>query len=275
MSTQPSTLGDRNQAFFDSLALSANRPPWMNDLVSQIQTEIVARLDWIGIPHQASDSIRLLDYACGSGDLSRTLFPYVNEAKGIDISSAMVKAYNDQARAADIPEQKMCAVQGDILAPTEESEAESRLAGSEWQGFDIAVMSMALHHVAPPEDAIVKLIERLKEGGVLAIVDWDLASIVSHEAHPKFGPGDHGSHSHHHAHHGGRMAGHMHNVAPGSEHTITRAGFGKEEMEKMFADAGCEDVGFVEFNDGTRLGDGEQAVMQRLFVAKGKKRGMK
>lgn len=182
----------------------------------------------------------------------------------------MVKAYNDQARAAGVPEQKMCAVQGNILATTEDGENGNRFASTDWSGFDIAVMSMALHHVAAPEDAIAKLVERLKEGGVLFIIDWDLSSIVLHEAHPKFGPGDHDSHSHNHGH---QHAGHAHNVVPGSEHTITRAGFGKEEMVKMFADAGCEDVGFVEFKDMTRRGDGEQAVLQRLFLAKGKKKG--
>lgn len=43
----------------------------MKDLGKQIQAEVVARLDWIGIPQKASDDIRLLDYACGSGELSR------------------------------------------------------------------------------------------------------------------------------------------------------------------------------------------------------------
>lgn len=186
----------------------------------------------------------------------------------MDVSTAMVKAYNDQARAAGVPEQKMCAVQGNVLATTEESGAESRFSDAEWQDFDIVIMSMALHHVAPPEEAIMKLVERLKEGGVLVIIDWDLKSIVFHDQHPIFGPGDHNGHSHDHGHH---HAGHAHNVVPGSEHTITRAGFGREEIEKMFIDAGCEDVDFVEFKDGTRLGDGEQAVMQRLFIAKGKK----
>ncbi|KAL9026581.1 MAG: hypothetical protein Q9196_004776, partial [Gyalolechia fulgens] len=255
-----------------SLVSAPNRAPWISDLANQIQTEVVACLDWIGIPQQASGDTRLLDYACGSGELSRTLFPYVNEAKGIDVSAASVKAYNDQAGAAGVSEEKMYAVQGNILAPIEDAGAEDPFADAVWQGFDIAVMSMALHHVAPPEDAIVKLVERLKEGGVLVIIDWSLSSIVFQDAHPKFGPGDHGSHSHGH--------GHQHlpqvlNVAPGSEHTITRAGFDKEEMEKMFADAGCEDVGFAEFKDMTRLGDGEHAVMQRLFIAKGKKKGTK
>ncbi|KAL8944128.1 MAG: hypothetical protein Q9216_000633 [Gyalolechia sp. 2 TL-2023] len=272
MSTQPSTLGGRNQVFFDSLASSGNRQPWMNDLVSQIQTEVIARVDWIGIQEHPSEDTRLLDYACGAGELSRTLFPYVSEAKGIDVSGAMVKAYNDQARAAGVPEQKMCAVVGDMLAVTEGGGDGNRVTDAEWSGFDFAVMSMALHHVAPPEDAVMKLVERLKEGGVLVIVDWDLSSIVFHDAHPKFGPGDHGGHSYGH---GQPHAGQTHNVVPGSEQTITRAGFGKEEMEKMFTDAGCEDVGFEEFKEMTRLGDGEQAVMQRLFIAKGKKKGTK
>ncbi|KAL8721226.1 MAG: hypothetical protein Q9225_002038 [Loekoesia sp. 1 TL-2023] len=265
--------------FFDSLASAVNRPPWMNDLVNQIQTEVVARLDWLGIsslPEQTSDNVRLLDYACGAGELSRTLFPYVNEAKGIDISAAMVKSYNDHAHAARIPKEEMCAVQGDMLATNKDCKAKSSFADKEWFEFDLAVMSMALHHVAPPEEAINKLVERLKEGGILVIIDWELSSIVFHEAgHPRFNPGDHGSQTHDHLHHRMAISGHAHNVVPGSEHTITRAGFSKEEMERMLADAGCEVVEFVEFKNQTRLGDGEQAVMQRLFLTKGRKSGTK
>lgn len=54
----------------------------MKDLTNQIQTELIARLDWIGIlannnqdapgaSEQTTPRIRLLDYACGSGELSR------------------------------------------------------------------------------------------------------------------------------------------------------------------------------------------------------------
>lgn len=177
----------------------------------------------------------------------------------------MVREYNDHALAAGIPEEKMHAVQGNILAPSlppSESQ-EIPFAEKEWFDFDIILLSMALHHVPSPSDAITKLTARLAQGGVLIIIDWLLSSIVYHDSgEPRFGLP---------SHHGGGNNNHAHNVVPGSEHTITRAGFEKEEMEGFFRDAGCVDVGFLGFEEMTRLGDGEGAVEQKLFVARTRK----
>ncbi|KAL8948266.1 MAG: hypothetical protein Q9222_005537 [Ikaeria aurantiellina] len=252
------------------------RRPWMNDLVQQIQAEVLARLDWMGISRlqkksqgseQKESKVRMLDYACGWGELSRTLFPFVDEARGIDLSAAMVKAYNENASTAKIAPEQMHALQGDLLS-SKAADDGNPFGGEEWFDFDVAVMSMALHHVASPDDAVKTLVERVKERGLVLIVDWELDSV-------KFNEGaDRGHQSAHHRHHHGGHHAHAHNVVPGSEHTITRAGFGKEEMKKMFWDAGCDDVDFVEFAEMTRLGDGQQAVMQRLFLAKGRKGGV-
>lgn len=48
----------------------------------------------------------------------------------------------------------------------------SALNDPEWFGFDIAVMSMALHHVSDPVEMLRRLGQRLKNGRTLVIVDW-------------------------------------------------------------------------------------------------------
>ncbi|KAL8919053.1 MAG: hypothetical protein Q9208_007019 [Pyrenodesmia sp. 3 TL-2023] len=257
----------------------------MKDLVAQIQTEVLARRDWIGIPKpddepNPTNKPRLLDYACGSGELSLTLLPSLSSATGIDISPAMVSAYNALALTSSIPSEKMHAVQGDLLSPFPSS-TNTPFADPKFFNFDIATLSMALHHVLSPPSAIKTLVSRLRAGGTLVIIDWVLSSIQSSSPlHPSFKTGDHGepttpsplsAQQQEDGHHGHGAS--AHNPVPGSEHTITRAGFDREEMENMFRDAGCEDVGFVEFGEGTRLGDGEGAVVQRLFVARGRKVG--
>lgn len=193
----------------------------------------------------------------------------------------MVAAYNGRAAEAGIPETEMRAVQGDILSGNEgekenASEEAQNFTGEEYFNFDMAVMSMALHHVASPPAAVKALVSRLRKGGSVVIIDWFLDSVVYHGGDER----QHGgaAHQHHHHHHQGHAAshgdagrGHAHNVVPGSEHTITRDGFGKEEMETMFTDAGCAEVEFRLFSEDTRMGDGEQAVMQRMFIVKGTK----
>ncbi|KAL8868008.1 MAG: hypothetical protein Q9174_005277 [Haloplaca sp. 1 TL-2023] len=268
MSDHQSALSEQNQKFFDSLAISANRPPWMKDLVSQIQSEVLSRLDWLGIPTPppttTSSQLRLLDYACGSGELSHTFLPYLSSARGIDISASMVAAYNALAHTSSVPPSKMYAVQGDLLS----TPADAQFSSEEWHGFNIATMSMALHHVSSPEDCIQKLVARLKEGGVAIFIDWKIDDSTAPQTH----------HTHHHAHDHQTHQGHgrhfpsAHNIVPGSEHTITRAGFTEKEMRDMLLTAGCDEssIGFMEFSEKTRLGDGENASMMTLFLAKGR-----
>ncbi|KAL8955110.1 MAG: hypothetical protein Q9193_006907 [Seirophora villosa] len=288
MNSNPSSLSAANQAYFDKWATSAARAPWMNEGVAQIQSEILSLLPWLGIPQPRKASptnqtspVRLLDYACGAGELSNTLYPSVDSALGIDLSNGMVTAYNARAAEAGIPEAEMRAVQGDIFSGNEEgekgngSEEAQKFTGEEYFNFDMAVMSMALHHVASPPAAVKALVSRLRKGGTVVVIDWSLDSIVYHGAHERqHGGAAHQHHDHHQGHaapHGDAARGKAHNVVPGSEHTITRDGFGKEEMETMFVDAGCTEVEFRLFREDTRMGDGEQAVMQRMFVVKGTK----
>ncbi|KAI4168457.1 MAG: hypothetical protein LQ348_007488 [Seirophora lacunosa] len=276
MNSNPSSLSQANQAFFDIWSNTAARAPWMNDLTAQIQSEILSLLPWLGIPQPRKASptnqtnpVRLLDYACGAGELSNTLYPSIDSALGIDLSPGMVAAYNARASEAGVPEAEMRAVLGDILSGNEEAEdgqEAQKFMGEEYFNFDIAVMSMALHHVPSPPAAVQALVSRLRKGGTVVIIDNFLDSIKFHGEHE----GQHGgaAHQHQHQHH---HHGHAHNVVPGSEDTITRAGFGKEEMETMFTDAGCVGVEFRLFREESRVGDGEQAVMQREFIVKGTK----
>ncbi|KAL8678657.1 MAG: hypothetical protein Q9186_005012 [Xanthomendoza sp. 1 TL-2023] len=267
MSNNSATLSENNQTYFDDFASSTKRPSWIIDLWSQITAEIHARRDWIGISTSFEDgstdgnnktyNFRLLDYACGEGTLSRNLFNYVDEAWGIDLSAGMVKSYNGQAAALGIPKgKKMVAVQGDLLSPSIDDHNGTSFAAKEWFDFDLAIMSMALHHLASPEDAVRALVRRVKEGRSVIFIDFVSGSMVRRGE----------------CQHGVGQCGHGHGTQdlPGA-HTRTRDGFEEEEMKKMLVDAGCDEVGFAEFGDLTRMEFGDQVVVGRLFLAKGKR----
>ncbi|KAL8769245.1 MAG: hypothetical protein Q9209_004746 [Squamulea sp. 1 TL-2023] len=235
-----------------------NYPAWVVNLGKQINAEILSHLNWIGIPTSPEDgstecskkteSFRLLDYACGEGQISRGIFNYVDEAWGVDLSARMVESYNQHATTFNVPERKrMFAVQGDMLASGENNM--SRFTGKEWFGFDVAIMSMALHHVISPDHAVKMLVERVKEGCSVLIVDW-ISGTTERPTRCEHNAG----------------AGEM----PGAQ-TTTREGFTKAEMEKMLLDAGCQDVGFMQAREPSYLDLGEQRLRRTLFLAKGKK----
>ena len=141
----------------------------------------------------------------------------------------MVDKFNAQAREAGLSEDQMHAVRGDLLAS-----AKSPLESSEFYDFDLAVMSMALHHVDDPKTIIAKLVERLKPGGIVVIIDWIPSGRFPFESH--------GNHGHEHSHGEKKNLGHEQH---GASHTISFDGFSREQMRDMFLEAGCSSSDYV------------------------------
>lgn len=60
----------------------------------------------------------------------------------------------------------MRAEQGDLLDP------QADLFGSEWQDFDAAITSMALHHMRDPGKLLARLVGCVRSGGSVVVVDF-------------------------------------------------------------------------------------------------------
>ncbi|KAK4248721.1 methyltransferase [Corynascus novoguineensis] len=97
-------------------------------------------------------TVRLLDYACGTGVVSR------------------VAAYNARAENQGLSPSEMYAYQGNLCAPDDPNPP--ALASPEFSNFDIAAVGLGFHHFDDPALAARRLAERLKTGGVLLILDF-------------------------------------------------------------------------------------------------------
>lgn len=144
----------------------------------------------------------------------------------------MVKQYNLAAAQLGLSSTQMRAVRGDLL------EEEHLLDDQDLFGFDVAGISMALHHVEHPASMVKKLAGRLAPGGSLVVIDW-----LAHES----------------LH--GRAAQH-------ASHTVTRSGFEMEEMQAMFADAGLLDFAFELHPEKSTIPGGGR---WQLFFARGRR----
>jgi SAM-dependent methyltransferase len=166
----------------------------------------------------------------------------------------MIASFNDTALALNLSPDQMCAVQGDLLgAPTSPT-----LQRDEFFNFDVAVISMALHHVADPQAMTTKLVERLREGGSLLIIDW-----ATDPAHADEGFGEVLDH---HNHPDGYTKERLEEV----QKTMIRAGFARDEMIELLRKAGCSQVYFALHPEPSVLPikfGGEK----RLFFARGRK----
>jgi SAM-dependent methyltransferase len=141
----------------------------------QIAKGLQERKDWIGIRWAAEDDMiygretRLLDYACGTGSVTKAIGPWTTHIRGLDVSENMVQLFNDTAKASGLTPDRVQAVVGDLLA----DEVDEKFKAEEWWNFDIAVIGLGFHHFENPVRAVQRLTERLKPGtGVLLIIDF-------------------------------------------------------------------------------------------------------
>lgn len=167
----------------------------------------------------------------------------------------MVAKFNENARKQGLTEEQMHAVQGDLLATTDD--AYGALKGAEFYNVDLIVMSMALHHVEDPQMMIVKLVERLRAGGVLVVIDW-MAGSVDHTQPATRREQDTNGH---------QDQGYK---QPSAEHTMSRQGFTREELDSMLKHAGCSHAAYVLHEEMSEL-PAKIGGQRQLFFARGQK----
>ncbi|KAJ1310570.1 hypothetical protein OPQ81_007299 [Rhizoctonia solani] len=181
-------------------------------------------------PFDKSQTV-VMDFACGTGMISRNLIPYSKKIIGVDISSKSVDFYNERTTKQGIPPEEMRAICADL---TERGKGDNDVFGG--VEFDAIVCSGAYHHFDDINHMTKILASYLKPGtGTLIITDF----IASPEA-------EHVLSSHAH-------------VVP---HT---SGFSEELIRSTFVDAG----GLREFSLKPAFQMNWHGKDVGLFVAKG------
>jgi SAM-dependent methyltransferase len=204
-------------------------------------------------------TFKVLDYACGTGNVSRALAPYASQVVGFDLSPAMTHVYNQIAENQGLTEDEMHAYVANIIEDADTTPAE--LKGPKFQNFNLAIVGLGFHHFEDPERSAKRLAERLEDGGVLAIID--------------FLPHTH-SHNHHgHNHHGHDGEG---KAVAGDEEmervkkTIVHSGFSEDTTRDIFQAAGCgKDFAYKSVGKGFVIGSDNSKERREVFIARGTK----
>ncbi|KAI6360819.1 hypothetical protein MCOR25_006621 [Pyricularia grisea] len=270
-----------NKKHWDVMAATYETDPRWEKLMAQLIAEVKDRRDFIGVDWvkdgESGRTVRMIDYACGPGTISRALYPYVTQCRGIDLSTNMVTQYKARARIEGLTPEQMDAFEGNIL-----EDDGAALSDPTLRDADLACVGMAMHHMDDPARVALKLVERLRPGGVLFAID-----LVRHEA-----PGaehKHDDHHHHHHHHGGHGHGHGHshgNHGHGHEKqkvgagmgevfdampTIAHNGFSPEQVKDMFEKAGAGDDFAFELVESVEMPP-SATVKPIIFFARGTKK---
>ncbi|KAG6289873.1 hypothetical protein E4U09_004715 [Claviceps aff. purpurea] len=153
-----------NQAYFNNLASEYDTR--FQNTIERLEEEVRARADLLG----ARPGGRLLDYACGTGLLSRALGPQLSRCVGIDISESMVEQYNARSNRDGLAPEKCIACVGNLLSP--DNPSPEKFSSPDFFDFDLAGVGLGFHHMDDCALAAKQLAHRLRPGGVLFIVDF-------------------------------------------------------------------------------------------------------
>ncbi|KAG8848720.1 hypothetical protein FRC20_002500 [Serendipita sp. 405] len=286
-------IEEANVAHFNRIAQTGGYDD--NPLTEQVSQQIVDTICEEYEDELDEDKTVMLDYACGTGQMSRKLAPYVNRIVGVDISQGMVDYYNQRVYNQGIPEEEMHAV----CIPELKGD-DSDLDG---QKFDLIICAQAYHHFPDIQKMTNNLANLLKPGtGILFVADLmehdpsifkhrpphsshshsedqsSSTSSVTHSSdrydplhtegsthprphpHPPLPLHHHHHHHHHHRHHDGLLSG------PTVAH---RGGFTSDQIETCFVSAGLQDFRFIDNAASAQMEKGNKHI--ELFVASGRR----
>lgn len=197
----------------------------------------------------------------------------------------MVAEYNRRCASLAASENplgaSMHAVVGDLCDPAGVAET---LRGEEFFGFEMAVVGAGFHHLEHLELSVRRLVERVRKGGVVVIVDFAEGSAGWEAVLGGGGDGGdvHGDgHGHGHGHGGKSDHHHGSEDSPGKDAQSVFAaaapsvphkhGFSRANMESLFSAAGCTDFDYLLMQEPIVLGDGKDPVRKAWFIARGRR----
>ncbi|KAI0792970.1 S-adenosyl-L-methionine-dependent methyltransferase [Irpex lacteus] len=163
-----------NEAYFDAEALKSgdhDHPPKVQ-LAKRVCNAI--RKTYPGLLDE--DTTEVMDFACGTGLISRELCPYVKSIVGVDISHNAVDVYNTRARQQGLEPEEMRAVCVNLV------EEEEELKGAR---FDVIISVASYHHLPDIHVTSRILSSLLKPSGSLFIADILNENVASGSDQPE------------------------------------------------------------------------------------------
>ncbi|TFK31989.1 S-adenosyl-L-methionine-dependent methyltransferase [Crucibulum laeve] len=145
-----------NQEHYDKTATEYDAIP---GAVERSQRSVEALRD--AYPFDKS-STTVMEFACGTGLVSKGLFPYVRSILGVDISQGMIDQYNKRVDAEGVPADSFHAIRAELKG--EDGELDGKK-------FDVIICCSAYHHFSSVEEITRILVSFLKPGGTLLIID--------------------------------------------------------------------------------------------------------
>ena len=220
----------------------------MGNLITKATEFVLANISSIGVDFVEPSStfevfddtkpqrtVRILDYACGPGTITNILAGRATEYIGLDLSPNMVKEYNERF-SVETEGEKLNA-QAFNINLFDPAGVPQSLSNPKYFEFDLAAVGFGFHHFENLPMCTQRLVNRLKPGGVLMILDFFTHAKDDLQGHAAL-------------------------------NTIAHNGFTEEQIKALFASAGLEDNRVLDFGQEVTL---RQHAKRRPFMAVGRK----
>jgi SAM-dependent methyltransferase len=159
----PTQIGNSRRAMLDNF--SERAPVWDSDLKRKHLIADVAKALRGSIPIEKH--WRVLDYGCGTGALAFELLPYVGEITAADASAGMVKVAASKRDAL---------VDAELQAKLDVRLLDLVVDEPPAEEYDLVVACLVMHHIEAADSILAAFGSLLKDGGWLAIVEWELVA---------------------------------------------------------------------------------------------------
>jgi len=223
-----------NKAFFDENAHQYDERPGALERARRVAAAMLKAYPF------DEDTTSVMEFACGTGLVSRELAPYTKSILGVDISQGMVDQFNKRVENQGIPPEEMRAIAVEL-----KGDSDDELGGAK---FDVIVCASAYHHFTSIEDVTKTLAFFLKVGGSLLVADLEKMDAAQAE----------------HVHHDHGFWQHQEYV----KHIVPhRFGFEESDIRVAFEGAG------LEFSYERAIQAKQHGNDVHLFLAKGIKPG--
>ena len=104
-----------------------------------------------------SAPLEIMDFGCGTGLFGLEFADYASGLLGVDTSAGMLEVFNQKTNGVEKISSMLIDLEHEDLP----------------KKFDLIVSSMAFHHLAAPDQMLMKMKQMLNPGGRMAIVDLD------------------------------------------------------------------------------------------------------
>ncbi|KAH7928135.1 S-adenosyl-L-methionine-dependent methyltransferase [Leucogyrophana mollusca] len=147
---------DANKQYFNETAHIHNDRPEVHEMARRIGAAMLEAYEF------DEETTTVMDYACGTGLISKELAPHAKSILGVDISQSMVDQFNQSVFNQGIDQDEMKAICAELKGDQGELEGVK---------FDVIVCASSYHHFTSIEDVTRILVSHIKPGGSLMVAD--------------------------------------------------------------------------------------------------------